>query len=273
MDISDHNHAKYHASGRVREYKDASALKAEEALILAQLRSEFAGARILDIGVGGGRTTPHLLEISKNYIGVDYSAPMVAQCKARYPSVSFEVCDARDLSRFGPEAFDLIFFSFNGIDSIGHADRLKALREIYRALAKSGAFVFSSHNRNFAGRQSPLSLTKHPAFFLKTLLRDPYAILFHTINRRHEQENDEYAIVNDEASSYRMLHYYISIEKQIKQLNDRGRLSPQEYRGYRDSPWLYYVCRHQRGRAAQGAGVSDSSLVFHSALRSPVALG
>ena len=61
---------------------------------------EFADKRILDLGVGAGRTTPYLLEISKNYIGIDFSPAMIAACQARYPTVEFAVGDARDLSRF-----------------------------------------------------------------------------------------------------------------------------------------------------------------------------
>src|SRR5690606_12109488 len=107
---------------------------------------EMAGKRILDIGVGGGRTTPYLLDVSRDYIGVDYAPKMIKKCRAQYPSVTFEVCDARDLSHFGPASFDLIFFSFNGIDYVDHADRIKILCEVRRVLTDQGAFVFSAHN-------------------------------------------------------------------------------------------------------------------------------
>ena len=36
---------------------------------------------ILDLGVGGGRTTPHLSSIAARYVGADYAAEMVARCQ------------------------------------------------------------------------------------------------------------------------------------------------------------------------------------------------
>ena len=52
------------------------------------------------------------------------------------------------MNEFKDEEFDYIIFSFNGLDSINHEDRLKGLREIYRVLKQDCLFVFSSHNRN-----------------------------------------------------------------------------------------------------------------------------
>ena len=131
----------------VRHYVRSTGLQGAEIGILSRIQSTFRHKRILDIGVGGGRTTLALLNISKDYIGIDISPEMITECRRCYPSIAFEVCDARELSRFPNESFDLVFFSYNGIDSIGHSDRLRALREIYRVLARGGAFAFSSHNR------------------------------------------------------------------------------------------------------------------------------
>jgi hypothetical protein len=40
--------------------------------------------------------------------------------------------------------------------------------------------------------------------------------------KRHEIYTDDYAIVNDPDHRYSLLLYYISIEKQVKQLTDIG---------------------------------------------------
>jgi SAM-dependent methyltransferase len=125
----------------------AELLQPPEAQILLKLRPTIEGKRILDVGVGGGRTTPYLLEISNNYIGIDYSVKMIDQCRKRYPGVDFRNCDVRDLSQFPGGSFDLVFFSFNGIDMIDHSERIKVLSEIRHLLSDSGIFVFSSHNR------------------------------------------------------------------------------------------------------------------------------
>jgi ubiquinone/menaquinone biosynthesis C-methylase UbiE len=65
---------------------------------------------------------------------------MIDEAHRRFQSVSFEVCDPRELAGFPNGVMDLVWFSYNGIDSIGHSDRLRALGEIYRVLAPGGAF-------------------------------------------------------------------------------------------------------------------------------------
>jgi len=258
VDIAEHNRAVYADVHTSRQYGSAMDLQAPESFILSRIGAEFKGKRILDIGVGGGRTTPYLLEISSNYVGIDFAAQMIAQCRARYPSASFEVCDARDLSRFGAAAFDLVFFSFNGIDCNGHADRLAILGEIRRVLARGGAFVFSSHNRDCAekGEMWPPSEAELRRL-AKFVLTDPAAVLRHALNKRHEEANDEYAIVNDDAGGYRCLLYYISMDKQIVQLHEMGfgnvaafgrdgrMIDARESAAGRHDPWIYYLCRRQ----------------------------
>lgn len=49
--------------------------------------------------------------------------------------------DARDLSTFSDQSFDLVWFSFNGIDYVNHIDRLTILQEIYR-VTKPGAILY-----------------------------------------------------------------------------------------------------------------------------------
>lgn len=44
-----------------------------ERVILGNIQDEILGREILDIGVGGGRTTLHLLALSSRYVGIGYS--------------------------------------------------------------------------------------------------------------------------------------------------------------------------------------------------------
>jgi SAM-dependent methyltransferase len=118
--------------------------RCEEALFERYLRPDSA---ILDLGVGGGRTTPYLTARASSYVGVDISAAMIAACKAKFPAHRFEVADATDLAAFRDATFDAVVFSFNGIDNIDTDEgRLLCLREIARVLADGGVFIFSSHN-------------------------------------------------------------------------------------------------------------------------------
>lgn len=105
---------------------------------------------MLDVGVGLGRTTPYFAPVVASYVGIDYSLPMVESCIARlgdrFSNVSLDVGDVRDLGRFAAGSFDFVLFSYNGLDSIGHDDRLIALAELRRVTDAAGYIFFSSHN-------------------------------------------------------------------------------------------------------------------------------
>jgi SAM-dependent methyltransferase len=105
------------------------------------------GMAILDLGVGGGRTTPHLASIAGRYVGADYAAEMIAACRRKFPNLEFETAGAADLSIFAASSFDAVVMAFNGMDSvIPDESRYSALREIHRVLKPEGVLIFSSHN-------------------------------------------------------------------------------------------------------------------------------
>jgi len=105
------------------------------------------GTAILDLGVGGGRTTPYLSAIASRYVGVDYSEEMVQACRSKFPHLEFELADAADLSRFPDFSFDAVIFSFNGLDCLApYGKRENCLRECHRVLKRGGVYIFSTHN-------------------------------------------------------------------------------------------------------------------------------
>jgi ubiquinone/menaquinone biosynthesis C-methylase UbiE len=83
-----------------------------EKAILDHIENDFKNKAILDIGIGTGRTTRHLLNISKNYIGIDYSHTMVCVARHAFPGVRLLHMDARDLSEFANGQFDLIWHAW-----------------------------------------------------------------------------------------------------------------------------------------------------------------
>jgi ubiquinone/menaquinone biosynthesis C-methylase UbiE len=105
------------------------------------------GMAVLDLGVGGGRTTPYLSRIAARYVGVDYSEAMVRACRRKFPTLDFVLADASDLSVFENDSFDAIVFSFNGLDSVVPGERRsRCLRECLRVLRPTGLLIFSTHN-------------------------------------------------------------------------------------------------------------------------------
>jgi len=105
------------------------------------------GAAILDLGVGGGRTTPHLSRLASRYVGVDYAANMVAACQQKFPQLEFLVADATNLAQIGDVTFDSVVMAFNGMDALVPDEaRRRCLAEIHRVLRDGGVLIFSSHN-------------------------------------------------------------------------------------------------------------------------------
>jgi SAM-dependent methyltransferase len=124
------------------------------------------GSSILDLGVGTGRTYPALAKRGSRYIGIDYSEAMVQASKSRFPEGDFRVADASDLSAFQDASFDVIVFSYNGIDYLHpYALREKAFSEIKRLLKPGGVLIFSSHNGRAINR---LNFKRYESF-VKTL--------------------------------------------------------------------------------------------------------
>src|SRR6266446_2135875 len=101
---------------------------------------------ILDMGVGGGRTTPYLAKAAGRCVGADYSGVMVEACRRRFPDQEFRHCDATDMAVFDDEEFDAIVFSFNGIDVIRTDDgRARCLSETARVLTRGHLHLLVSH--------------------------------------------------------------------------------------------------------------------------------
>ncbi len=231
------------------------AFQVAEIRILLRHRDAYWRRRILDIGCGAGRTTELLHTLDVEYTGIDYSANMISQCRSRFPGVTCLQVDARDMSRFEDGAFDFVVFSNNGLDSLTHEDRLRALREINRVLTPGGLFMFASHNRQYHNAVSHpgLDLSLDPCRLLRALVRFWRRSRNHRRNSRFQRFEDDYWILNDRAHLYSLLTYYTDLTTQASQLRGLG-FEPLKAYGRdglelpldgedRDSSWIYYVAR------------------------------
>lgn len=241
----------------VTHYQSNGNLFPSEIRLVSDLSDKISRGKILDIGVGGGRTTNYLLGVNDDYTGVDYVPNHAVETQRKFPAAKILCLDARDMSLFDDETFDFVLFSFNGLDSLSHIDRLKAFNEIYRVLKNGGTFMFSSHNRDYRyfnklpWRRKFEFNTRFLFFFLYCLYHMPK----HLKMKRHEVQTDAYAVVNDSDHQYSLLLYYIDFDNQRKQLNKIGFYDVQGYDSHgepviedQSSHWIYYVATKASNR-------------------------
>lgn len=245
----------------VGNYLSAKGLQKPERTIIDELKLKGRVQRVLDIGVGTGRTTEYLVELGEEYVGVDYSYAMLRECcrKTRgQTKVQLVGSDARCLP-FKDEVFGLVFFSFNGIDYLSDGGRMTALTEAFRVLEADGTFVFSTHNLR--------SFTKLPSLRSGRALTElAYAIrtvaLRLLLNRRLSQKlRGSWAYLRDGTEDLAMVTYYVAPEAQVEALREVGfgkiRVfsadSGEELNGEQMlsavDDWLYFMCNRE-GRLA-----------------------
>jgi SAM-dependent methyltransferase len=198
-------------------------LRAAEAVLLDRRRDVLRG-RVLELGCGAGRLTGHLCELAQAVHGLELSPSMAAYCRQAYPQAVVSVGDLRDLSRFESGTFEAVFAPFNVLDVLGDGDRRLVLEQIRRLLTEDGLLLMSSHNRGLSTSirltvRSYIGSLRHPFASARGLVR-------RLRNRRRmrplEREEEEYALVNDQAHDYSLLHYYISRDAQARQFAEHG---------------------------------------------------
>ena len=218
------DHQNYENAELVEDYVGTNKLEPAEVMIFMKYRDEIVGRRVMDIGCGAGRVTTYLSRWAGHTVGVDFSRIMIEHCRRALPGIEFVCCDVRDLRSYPPRSIDVAVFTFNGIDTLSHEDRLVSFAGLHEVLAENGLLIFSTHNRRYRlARDRPrLRFSRNPF----TLLSHGLRFLRETRNHRQrapfERETDEYAPINDIAHEYRMVHYYIDRETQRRQLASVG---------------------------------------------------
>ncbi|MBI4524778.1 MAG: methyltransferase domain-containing protein [Deltaproteobacteria bacterium] len=97
------------------------------------------GVRLLDVATGPGYVAAAAGRRGAAVIGIDFSAPMVAEGRKKFPSVEFRVGDAEALS-FSEESFDAVVMNF-GMLHLAHPEQ--ALAEAHRVLRPGGRVGFT----------------------------------------------------------------------------------------------------------------------------------
>lgn len=251
------NQKVYDWRGNVLTYALRSALQEPERTILSLLKEDLPAMRVLDLGVGAGRTTGHFAPLAKEYLGVDSSPNMIAAARRRFPTLRerLVVGDARSLDDIADASFDFVLFSYNSIDYVGHEDRLVVLREI-RRVAREGAYLcFSSHNLRFLPSEfRPRGLSwRRPIHAAQRLYRSLFLRRLNGGDPIDDLAGKDHALIRD---TPRLWTYYITPEAQLAQLADHGFADIRVF-ALQDGrelstltdvtdPWLYYLCKVRR---------------------------
>jgi ubiquinone/menaquinone biosynthesis C-methylase UbiE len=245
----------------VTYYTSLKHLQKPEATILNKLKDTLKNMRMLDIGVGCGRTTYYFSTLVKEYISIDLSGNMIKTCKENYPereNRAFRICDVRSMEMFEDNYFDFVLFSFNGIDNLSHDDRLLSFCEIKRVCKKGGFFCFSTHNLQSIDKLLNIDFSKNPVLMTKRIIK---YFLLRILNGNFEKlKNKNFAMIENGLYQYgfpfKYKRYYIKPKEQILQLNYTGFKNIEIYRlddgkkvedqsqlnTIKDS-WLYYLCK------------------------------
>lgn len=210
----------------IKEYIDQEYLFPPEQTVLDILQPRLHDFTMLDIAVGAGRTTHFFAPLVKRYVAIDYSQEMIELCQKKFHAanndLAFHLADMRTLDMFADNTFDFVLISYNAISTLPHEDRLSTFAEIKRVGKPGGYFFFSAHNLQWVAREL-LSLKRkisvlHPKITYWNLLRLVKAYAHNDWTVITHLQALPYAIINDGAHDFKLLHYYIRPAEQIKQL-------------------------------------------------------
>jgi ubiquinone/menaquinone biosynthesis C-methylase UbiE len=247
----------YENLGVVKSYSKMRYLQKPEEIILNRLKSKLKNMNMLDIGVGGGRTTLHFAKLTKEYIGIDFSKNMIKVCKKRFHKfskrITFITCDSRSMP-FRDEYFDLILFSFNGIDYMSHEDRSEALKEIRRVGKEGGYLCFSTHNLYAIDKLFTFKLSRNPFQLCDNARR---YVLLRLLNKDiQEMKKQSFVTIKDGGDqNFKLITYYIKPRYQIEQLINLGfknvevlslegkKIKNEVQLKTVEDPWVYYSCQ------------------------------
>jgi SAM-dependent methyltransferase len=248
-------------------------LRPAEVLMFVRYREALSG-RVLDVGCGAGRLLGYLVALGGEVHGVDISPAMVAHCQRAYPEAGVRVGDLGAIGAGTEGVFDAIMALDSVIDVFDDGERRRVLRDLKALLAPDGLLIFSSHN---LARADAPAAPSHPGpggrlrrrarqVLSKPLVdlgaaarRVPRDALTRARNRRRlaplEYRGGDYAIINDLAHNYALLHYYIGRDAQARQLTELGfeLVDCLDSDGHAvaagepgNGPWLFYVARSAR---------------------------
>jgi ubiquinone/menaquinone biosynthesis C-methylase UbiE len=247
----------WNSSKVIQKYATFDELQKGEQAIIDLLKDRLPGMRMLDLGIGGGRTTVHFEPLVYEYLGSDYAENMVMACRARFKEAGhrtrFEVLDAVNMSMLPESYYDFILFSFNGIDGILLENRDKVFQEVRRVGKPGGYFAFSTHNINFIPQLYRLKWRNDWREFLYQFYRLP--LLYWYNGTPGQYRHQPVALFRNGVEHFALSYHYVLPEYQVAHLKDLGfknirvfshktgnELTGHQLATFNQDAWLYYLC-------------------------------
>ncbi len=254
------NFRAFTSGGGLRYYQSLTGwLDAGERALTEAAFQRLDRPRTLDIGVGCGRTVPLLRPRSHTYVAIDVAQAMVSATRELHPGIDVRGMDARALG-FADAAFDLVAFSYNGLDSLQPPDRERALAEISRVTRPGGLFAFSSLNRTGPGFgerfkvPSPRPGRPRLTETVRVGLKGALAYWNYRRNRRFGTTAPDLAICTSPAHNYAVVMVASSLTAQVAALDRHGFTVERAFanttgagvpldRDDAEAVWLHYLAR------------------------------
>ncbi|MDX6373665.1 MAG: hypothetical protein QOD98_2653 [Nocardioidaceae bacterium] len=224
---------------------------------------EWAHGDVLDIGIGGGRTTGLLVDRARSYVGIDISREMLELARERFPDQDLREGNAVDLGDLPDASYDLVVFSFNGLDALDHGDRGAALAAMARVTRPGGRVLFSSLNLDGVSfDERPLRvagglLSPRFRYHLARAARHPGTVVRSVQNfRRTRQEVEDgrgWGRRPLRAHEFRFVVHFATMEETVDEAeaaglevvaayaDDGSELAPSTART--DADYVHFVCR------------------------------
>lgn len=164
-----------YAAGHGQKITDASSYlhsdhSLVEELVFAIKTGLDPGARVLEVGCGGGHTAARLSQLGFVVTATDFSETALEQSSLRYPALDFQAADATAL-HFTDGSFD----GAVAVELIEHlADPRAHVREVYRVLRERGTYFVKTPNRllhDLYYRSNPEVARWHPSVMSAAELR------------------------------------------------------------------------------------------------------
>ena len=212
------------ASPSVAAWYLDQALDPAERKLLLDWERDYVGARVLDLGIGTGRTTAMLAPCARDYLGIDVSEAMLAQARVNYPGVDLRRMDIREIGALPAGERDYVLGSYAVLDVFDHEERRAVIEAVHGALRKGGLFVFSFHNLGWrlAGKPPQRPRGRNPVRLARDMRQFVIGLRNYRALADRERRAGDYAMLRDMAHQWRCVFHYTTPQAQIAEVEALG---------------------------------------------------